>query len=111
VNLRIYKYPLRIADEQAVPMPAGARILSVQDQDGQLCVWALVDADVHADTRTPMPRRTFYIVGTGHPLPEALRKQAPDPFTRVPASESVDYVGTVQHAGGSLVWHVFASGA
>ena len=38
-----------------------------------------------------MELRTFLVKGTGHPLPD----------------RGLRYVGTVQEAGGRLVWHVF----
>ncbi len=41
----IYKYPLEWADEQAIAMPKGAKILSVQWIRGQVCIYALVDTD------------------------------------------------------------------
>lgn len=37
----IYKYPLEWADEQAIAMPKGAKILSVQWIRGQVCIYAL----------------------------------------------------------------------
>ena len=39
----IYKYELQITGIQTVQMPAGAKILSVANQHGILCLWALVD--------------------------------------------------------------------
>lgn len=86
VRNTIWKYPLVIADRQRIEMPKGAKILTVQAQDGQACLWALVNAD-----EGEMETRDFVIYGTGHyvsPLPGV-------------------YIGTVQMAGGRLVWHVF----
>jgi hypothetical protein len=82
----IWKFPLALDDRQKVIMPEGARILSAQVQDGQLCLWALVDpAAVSKD-------RTIHIIGAGHPLYR---------------SDSLRYISTVQTFNGVLVWHIF----
>lgn len=82
----IWKFSLELTDEQDVVAPEGGKLLSVQEQNGQLYLWALVDSDAEK-----IPYR-ISIVGTGH---NAI------------AVESKRYVGTVQTAGGTLVWHVF----
>lgn len=84
----IWKFPLDIADEVRVRMPAGAKVLSVGDQCGTLCLWALVDPEA------PKEMRHFIIHGTGHPV-------LPTPF-----GELV-HLGTVVQFGGDFVWHVF----
>ncbi len=81
---QIFKYALRVTDaRQTVLMPLGARILSVQNQNGNLTLWALVD-----DRRDQVPRK-FLVVGTGQDF---------DAF-------GLEYVGTAQI--GIFVWHVF----
>lgn len=80
----IWKYPLMVTDCQTVRMPQGAEILSVADQRGELCVWALVDPDADLEDRM------FYIFGTGNPVSEILPWQ---------------FVGSVQQ--NVFVWHVF----
>lgn len=81
---QIFKYALRITDgPQTVFMPLGSRILSVQNQNGNLTFWALVD-----DRRDKVPRK-FLVVGTGQDF-DAFKLQ---------------YVGTAQF--GVFVWHVF----
>ncbi len=84
-NLRIFKYPLRVADEVTIPLPAGAQVLTVQVQRGQPCLWAMVDLQVVAEPRS------FYIIGTGHPMPQLASR----------------YVGTFQLIDGDLIFHVF----
>jgi hypothetical protein len=74
-----------VTDCQIVRMPEGAEILSVADQRGELCVWALVDPDADLENRM------FYIFGTGNPVSETLPWQ---------------FVGSVQQS--VFVWHVFA---
>lgn len=82
---RIFKYPLAAADEQTVALPAGADILTVQEQNGDPFLWALVD-----DTHDPEPR-LIYTHGTGHHV----------------ARRGLRYIGTYQLYGGSFVGHVF----
>lgn len=85
--LTIFKYPLKLIDIQSVTMPARGTILSVHEQRGQLCIWALVDQEIHASVRE------IYIVGTGHPADHI--------------NDSTRFIGTCVTEGGSLVWHVF----
>lgn len=83
----IYKYELRVDDEQIVQLPRGAQVLCVQTQRERPCLWCLVDVDA------PIEPRTFRIYGTGHP------------FDRDPLDTR--YIGTFQLRGGQLVFHVF----
>jgi len=84
----IYKFPLAIVDSQRVALPAAACPLSVQDQNGSLVLWALVDPALL------VVERTVWIFGTGEDAPAGI-------------VEAEHYVGTVQQAHGRLVWHVF----
>lgn len=83
---RIFKYPLEvISDDQHINMPTDAEILDIQNQDGSIVLWALVN---------PEPAlydcRRFRIFATGQEIPFNL---------------NLKYIGTVQTD--SLVWHVF----
>lgn len=60
------------------------------DDLGQMQLWALVDAG------NPTERRSFRLFGTGNTI---------DPWPE----ECLEHVGTVQMAGGRLVWHLFES--
>jgi len=82
---RIWKYELAITDEQTLEMPRGAKVLSVANQGGKLCLWAEVDQSERIVVRH------FLIVGTGHQITEdfELRK----------------FVGSVLID--PFVWHVF----
>ncbi len=82
--ITIYKYELKIKDSQLVELPWMSNILSVQFQNGTLCLWAEVD------TTTAKIQRTILIFGTGNPIE--------DKDDRV-------FLGTAQHNG--FVWHVF----
>lgn len=84
----IYKYPLRITDDQSIKMPEGAKILTAQMQGETLCLWAEVNPAL------PLERRFFEIIGTGNPLPSGM-------------GASRTYINTVQSHGGQLVWHVY----
>lgn len=81
----IWKFPLKIG-ENLIQMPEGARPLTVQVQEGDVCLWAdvLVDA--------PPEPRIFTLYGTGHPLPTI---------------EYIQYIGTVQLEEWGLVFHVY----
>jgi hypothetical protein len=83
--ITIHKYPLEIIDIQPVIIPKAFSPLSVQIQNGKLCLWALVDNEAKKVTRN------VYIVGTGNPAPEQANRS--------------NYVGTVQSR--PFVWHVF----
>lgn len=80
----IWKFPIEVTDEQSVKMPVGAQALSVQVQNGQVCLWALVDADAETE------ERFVQIFGTGHPV-----------------SGEGTFVETFQMQGGTLVFHAF----
>ena len=81
--MTIWKFPLELTNKQEVQMPVGANVISVDNQHGQICMWALVNDEAEKETRT------FEVVGTGHYMRDIDR----------------DFVGTVQQ--GPFVWHVF----
>lgn len=84
---RVYKYPLDIHDEVVVMMPKGARVLSVQVQNGSPCLWAAVDPN-----ELTLEERWFRIAGTGYPIQDDV----------------VDgFIWTIQMYDGKLVFHVF----
>lgn len=84
----IWKYTLRLQDEQEVDIPEGAVLLDVQMQNAQPQLWALV---------SPQKERVSRIIkihGTGHILPDSVG----------------EYVASFQMAEGALVFHVFDKG-
>lgn len=83
----IWKFPLYLADVQTIEMPAGAKILSVQVQRDNLCLWALVDPDAAKEGTT------ILIYGTGHKITAA----------------NPEHIGTFQLSDGALVFHVFTN--
>lgn len=60
----IYKYPIKITNEQDIAMHAHANVLHVGlDPQGIPSVWAMVD------TAKPLRPVSLLVVGTGHPVP------------------------------------------
>lgn len=85
--MTIWKYILKITDEQTILMPDFAQILSVGVQEKprytpNLCLWVLVEEN---NQQTP---RTFRIYGTGNPIERPVGR----------------FIGAVQM--GKLAWHV-----
>ena len=80
----IYKYYINNVRRQEVDLPQGFEILHVGQQDGNLVLWAMVDADA------PTHKVPIMIFGTGHPVPE---------------DSYLYHIGTVQV--GAFVWHIF----
>lgn len=95
----IHKYYLNIADQEAILTHEDWKPLSVQFQEGHLCLWALVN------TKAPVVKRNTYVRATGHDCAD-LAIRADLVYRKTVAR----YVGTVQQAmpSGDLVWHVFA---
>jgi len=85
----IYKYELKIEDEQIIEMPVGATALSVQTQKGRPCLWMIID------NSQPVHQRRFYLIGTGQPCQHC---------------DGSLYVGTFQFESSSLVFHLFDFG-
>ncbi len=81
----VYKYPIIAKDYFDIAMPSGAKILTVQVQLSNPCIWALVNPDNKAEIRR------FRLAGTGHWINE----------------DNLEYIGTFQISGGSLVFHLF----
>jgi hypothetical protein len=82
----IWKYLLKMTEFQTIDMPMDAKILSVQVQNEHPCVWAMVEPE------QPKRPRNFVIQGTGLPIE---------------IDAHLDFIGTFQLHGGSLVFHLF----
>ena len=82
---QIFKYEIS-PNNTIVEMPKGAKILTVQNQFEQCCIWAFVDP--FADTE----KRCFVLVATGQVF-----------YDR----SDLVYIGTFQLQGGGLVFHLF----
>lgn len=80
----IWKYELEVTDRQIVRMPVAADLLSVANQRGKLCLWAMVDPE-----NPNKVERDIEIIGTGNSMPEGRRS----------------FIGTA--VIDPFVWHVF----
>lgn len=90
MNPVVYKYTLLNGQtEHQLTLPIGAQMLCVQEQFGQLQLWALVDAN-----QVMQETRHLFVIGTG--------------ITMHPSRAHYRYLNTVQLHGGSLVLHAFA---
>lgn len=83
---KIYKYPVEVADVQTILLPLGAQILTVQEQNGQPYIWAIVNPETDSE-----PRR-FRLYGTGY---------------NIETDNVLKYIGTFQLLCGRLVFHLF----
>ena len=93
MNTRIFKYALDITDTQYVRMPGRSQVLSVAEQNGNLCLWAQVDCD------DGWVNRIIEIIGTGNPI--SMAGLTPE------GQWERKFIGTVVMREVSLVWHVF----
>lgn len=79
----VFKYQLPF--DGKVSMPTDAQILRVDEQNGDICIWALVDQN------TPSRTRSFTVLTTGE---------------RTECADALSYLNTVFMNGG-IVLHVF----
>ena len=79
----IWKYSFNVVDAFYLSLPIDAEVLTVGMQGNQPCIWVKVIPN------NALESRRFFVVGTGHLLPEA------------------GYVGTFQVP--PFVWHLFQS--
>lgn len=87
----IHKFELHpYEEEQEIDMPTGAQVLSVQEQHGQLIIWALVFTDVK------LSKHKFLVLNTG-----AIQKHIAQGLSLR------SFIGTVQLMEGTYVVHVF----
>lgn len=82
----VWKFPLAMTSAQEIAIPSGARLLAVQPQGEQVCLWAFVD------TSAPKVSRHIAIIGTGH---------------EAPAYGDLKHISTFQLHEGALVFHAF----
>lgn len=84
----IWKFQLNPNDIIFIEMPKNAEILSVQNQKGIPCIWALVDPNAEKE------ERCFEIFGTGY---------------TVLCDMGIDrkFIGTFQMYEADLVFHLF----
>lgn len=85
--LTVYKYPLLKGSQVCVGLPKGAKILTVQVQNGVPHIWALVNPE------NPLVERFFRLAGTGCSIEEH--------------KDDLHYVGTFQLFKGRKIYHLF----
>ena len=83
---QVWKYTLDSMTTNVISMPLGARIISVDSQREEICIWVLVDTD---EKKTMIHR--FVVCPTGGDIPETVEY----------------FLGTAQLQNGALVFHVF----
>lgn len=82
----IWKYVLDVTDEQDIEVPQGSKLLSVQVQKGEVCLWVLVT------NKTDTSCAKIIIHGTGHPIHYKTE---------------LEFLGTFQLDGGNFIGHCF----
>ena len=85
---KIYKYALDIVDKQIIDIISPAIPLSVEEQEGNIVIYALVDNN--SDSTIPVE---VLVIGTGNDILQDL--------------SAYKFIGTVKMAGRSLMWHIF----
>jgi len=83
---QIWKYQIK-TNKLIHEIPKGAKILYVNNQFDQICVW------IEVDPEAPKEQRHFEVYGTGHPI-------MGDPKDR-------KYLGSVKLSGGALIFHLY----
>ncbi len=86
----IYKYPLKIQDEQEIEMPPGAMVIHAGlDPNKDPCVWALVDRTRTRTRTSDLVPIKIRIAGDGR------------------AIEEVPLIYVNSFVQGPFIWHVF----
>lgn len=94
----IWKFPIKIQDEQLVEMPKRSIILTVQIQGPEPYIWAIVNDDAK------IINRKIRLAGTGTELPNVMA------HARAYHTNARAYIGTIQLIEGNLIYHVFDEG-
>ena len=81
----ICEYSLLPQTVQQFLMPTNAKVLSVDEKDNRIFIWAEVDSEDSGSYRS------FRVYGTGHPH----------------LNENQRFIGTVKLDNGALVFHVY----
>ena len=97
MSASIYRYQLEIGYKHVVNLPAIHTVLSCAPARDSYAIDMWVE--VHESDSTH--DETFYIVGTGHPMPTWSDNRTP---------ETVVFVGTCVMSDG-FVWHLYKQGS
>jgi hypothetical protein len=79
--MTIWKFEINLF-QTIIELPAGYKIIDVQEQNGNICLWAIVDPN------NELSKVETRAIGTGMNVPEGY-----------------NYLSTVQQ--GVFVWHIF----
>ncbi|GAG68016.1 unnamed protein product [marine sediment metagenome] len=84
---KIFKYTLKALDVQRLYLLTGSKLLSVEEQYGNIVVYALVD-----DVQGGLDCFKIFVKRTGHPADDI---------------DDSKFLGTVKLGEGKLMFHVF----
>lgn len=84
---QIWKFEIN-PNKVIVEMPKDAEILTIQNQNGYACIWALVNPENEKE------KRHFEVFGTGHNIYYDIGVER-------------KYINTFQLEGGEFVFHLF----
>jgi len=84
---KIFKYRIEVKDEQVISIPKNSRILSVEEQFGQIVIYAVINT-----TEERTENYSIIIHGTGHPANDI---------------DDCNFLDTVKLENGALMFHVF----
>lgn len=84
--MKIYKYELEVTDKQTLQLPQLSKILSIQVQDDNIMLWALVNDKCILR----QDNRFIECYGTGHEIDDV---------------SELTFLATIQYSFG--VWHFF----
>jgi hypothetical protein len=90
----IWKYELKIEDEQILSIPKYSYPLAVMTQRDILCIWFLVNPKLEKEDIK------IYIYGTGHELPDTA-------YASNESGCNQHYIGSAKMLNDNLVWHIF----
>jgi len=83
----VYKYTFSIHKTFKLQLHQDFRILKVEEQRGEPCMW------VEVDTNNNLKDCYFHVIGTGHELPK----------------HKIVHIGSAQSTDQFFVWHLYMS--
>jgi hypothetical protein len=86
----VWKFPFKY-NEQIIELelPQNSRIIHTDHNNGEPCIWALVNPD------NPTEKRIFQLLGTGNETELDINQ------------EQLNYIGTLKGVGNGIFIHVF----
>ena len=87
---KVFKYKLQPSPEQTIVLPIEHEILSVETQNNEIVIYALVTPDDPRKDRRYV--RRVAVLGTGHPTADL---------------SNYDFLGTVSTNDTMFFWHIF----